>query len=161
MKLAAITVEKARTGDTDRIHQLISYFSDRGEMLPRPLSRIQEGIRDYFIVKDGEQVVGCAALEINWSYSAEIRSVAVAEDSQKQGIGRRLVKACLEDARALGVPAVFCLTSKTGFFKKFGFSPVDKTELPSKILDECSRCPRFPDCDEVTLICHLETPPHK
>ncbi len=161
MKLVAKSVEKARTGDAIRIHQLISYFADKGEMLPRPLNEIRENVRDYFVVKDDEQVVGCAALQVNWSDRAEIRSVAVAPDSQRQGIGDRLIKACLEDAEALGVPTVFCLTSKTGFFEKFGFSPMDKAELPQKVLDECSRCPRFPNCDEVALIYHLETPPKK
>ena len=159
MKLEARLAERARTGDAARIHELINHFADKGEMLPRLVSEIEENIGDYFVVKDDRGVVGCAALNVNWSDRAEIRSVAVAEDSQRQGIGRRLIKACLEDARALGIPTIFCLTSKTGFFERFGFSHMDKTELPREVLEECSRCPRFPDCDEVALIFHLKTPP--
>jgi amino-acid N-acetyltransferase len=127
-------------------------------MLPRPLSEIYENIRDFFVFKEGERVIACAALHILWSDLAEVKSVAVAEDSQKQGIGDQLVEACLKEARGLGIPTIFCLTYKPAFFERFGFSQLDKMELPQKVWNECYRCPKFPNCDEVALISHLETP---
>ncbi len=139
------------------MHQLINYFADRGDMLPRPLSEIYENIRDYFVVRQSERVIGCAALHVSWSDLAEIKSVAVAEDSQHQGIGTQLVEACLNEAKELGIPTVFCLTYKPAFFEKFGFSQLDRMELPRKVWTECYRCPKFPDCDEVALIYHSET----
>ena len=51
---------------------------------------------------------------------------------------------------------MFCLTYKPPFFEKLGFSQVDKMELPQKVWTECYRCPKFPNCDEVALIYHLE-----
>ena len=149
-------VEKARIQDVPQIHQLINYFADKDEMLPRPLSEIYENIRDYFVIRKGEQVIACAALHIMWSDLAEIKSVAVAKDSQRQGIGARLIEACLKEAKGLGIPTVFCLTYKPAFFEKFNFSQIDKMELPRKIWTECYRCPKFPDCDEVALIYQLE-----
>jgi len=143
------------------MHKLINFFADRGEMLPRPLSEVYEQIRDYFIIKDGERVIACAALHVNWSDLAEIKSVAVAEDSQRKGNGNQLIKACLEDARALGIPTVFCLTYKPVFFEKLGFTQLDKMDLPQKIWNECFRCPKFPNCDEIALIYRLETPAGK
>ncbi len=50
-------VEKAKISDATQIHQLINYFANKGEMLARPLSEIYENIRDYFVVRDGEQVI--------------------------------------------------------------------------------------------------------
>ena len=149
-------VEKAKIQDVPQIHRLINSFADKGEMLPRPLSEIYENIRDYFVIKQGEQVIACAALHIMWSDLAEIKSVAVAEDSQQQGIGTQLVEACIKEAKLLGIPTVFCLTYRPAFFEKFGLSQVDKMELPRKVWTECYRCPKFPDCDEVALICNLE-----
>ena len=149
-------VEKARIQDVPQIHRLINNFADRGEMLARPLSEIYENIRDYFVVKQDEQVIACAALHICWSDLAGIRSVAVAKDSQKQGIGAMLIQSCLEEAKELGITTVFCFTYQPGFFEKFGLSQVDKMELPRKVWTECYRCPKFPDCDEVALICKLE-----
>jgi len=149
-------VEKARINDVPQMHQLINYFADRDEMLARSLSEIYESIRDYFVVRQGERVIACAALHVSWADLAEVKSVAVAEDSQQQGIGARLVEACLKEAKELGIPTVFCLTYQPAFFEKFGFSQVDKMELPRKVWTECYRCPKFPDCGEVALIYNLE-----
>ncbi len=149
-------IEKARIQDVPQIHRLINYFADKGEMLARPLSEIYENIRDYFVIRKGEQVIACAALHVMWSDLAEIKSVAVAEDSHRQGIGARLMEACLKEARGLGIPTVFCLTYQPAFFEKFKFSQADKMELPRKVWTECYRCPKFPDCDEVALIHQLE-----
>jgi len=151
-----LKIEKARISDVTQMHKLINYFADKGEMLARPLSEIYENIRDYFVVRQGEQVIACAALHVNWSDLAEIKSVAVAEDSQRQGIGDQLVEACFREAKELGIPTIFCLTYKPAFFEKLGFSQVEKAELPHKVWGECYRCPKFPNCDEVALIYHLE-----
>jgi len=140
------------------MHQLINYFANEGEMLARPLSEIYENIRDYFVVREDKRVIACAALHVNWSDLAEIKSVVVAENSQRQGIGDQLIEVCFREARELGIPTVFCLTYKPNFFERFGFSRVDKMELPHKVWVECYRCPKFPNCDEVALIYHLEMP---
>lgn len=149
-------VKKAKISDATQMHKLINYFADKGEMLARSLSEIYENIRDYLVVREGERVIACAALHVSWSDIAEIKSVAVIEDSQKQGIGDQLVEACLKEAKELGIPTVFCLTYKPAFFEKLGFSQLDKAELPHKVWGECYRCPKFPNCDEVALIYHLE-----
>ncbi len=151
-----MNLEKARICDVPQIHQLINYFADKDEMLARPLSEMYENIRDYFVAREGERMIACVALHVSWSDLAEIKSLAVAEDSQEQGIGAQLVEACLGEAREIGITTVFCLTYKPGFFEQFGFSQAEKTELPHKIWGECYRCPKFPDCNEVALIYHLE-----
>ncbi len=96
------TVEKARISDAAQMHKLINDFADKGEMLPRPLSEIYENIRDYFVVREGERMIACAALHVMWSDLAEIKSVAVAEDSQRQGIGDQLIEACLKEGWLIG-----------------------------------------------------------
>lgn len=150
-----LKVEKARIGDGPQIHKLANYFAEKGVMLPRALSEIYENIRDFFVVRDGDKVIGCASLHIYWSDLAEVRGVAVSEDCQGQGIGARLIEACLREAKELGIQQVFCLTYKAAFFEKLGFRQVDKLELPRKIWSECYRCPRFPNCDEVALTCNV------
>jgi len=154
--LTVISVEKARIGDAPQIQQLISYFADRGEMLARSLGETYDNIRDFFVVREGERVIGCAALHVSWADLAEVKSVAVAEESQQRGVGTQLVKACLKEAGEFGIPKVFCLTYRSSFFEQFGFSQVDKMELPRKIWTECYLCPKFPDCDEIALIRYME-----
>ncbi len=150
-----IKVDRARVSDATSMHRMISHFADKGEMLPRALSEIYDGIRDYFVVRKGSQVIGCVALHVTWVDLAEIRSLAVDEQEQNQSIGSLLVQACLEEAKELGIPRVFCLVRKPAFFERHGFQLIDKTELPQKVWAECYRCPKFPNCDEVALIHHL------
>ena len=146
-------VEKAKISDAQRMHELVNKFADKGEMLPRALSEIYEDIRDYLVIRDASgNVAACVALHVSWSDLAEIRTLAVSEDKQEQGLGSLLIKACLDEARELGIYRVFCLTYKPAFFEKIGFVQVDKMELPRKIWSECFRCPKFPDCDEVALV---------
>jgi len=147
-------VEKAKIADVTQIHKLINGFADRGLMLARPLSEIYESIRDFFVIREGVEVIGCAALHVSWSDLAEIRSVAVAEESQRQGLGGKLVAACLKEAEALGIKSVFCFTYRPEFFKSQKFVDVEKKELPRKVWTDCFRCPKFPDCDEIALIYH-------
>ena len=149
-------IEKARIADIPQMHQLINYFADRGEMLPRPLSEIYESMRDFFVIRDGDRVIGCAALHVSWADLAEVRSVAVAEDYQKQGIGDQLIDACLKEAEELGISTVFCFTYQPAFFKRHKFVDIDKMELPRKVWTDCYRCPKFPNCDEIALIRYLE-----
>jgi amino-acid N-acetyltransferase len=152
---ADIKVDRARVGDANSIHQMISHFADKGEMLPRALSEIYEDIRDYFVVRKRDRVIACAALHVTWVDLAEIRSLAVNEQEQNQRIGSALIQACLEEAKELGIPRVFCLVRKPAFFEKHGFQLIDKADLPHKVWAECYRCPKFPDCDEVALIRRL------
>lgn len=148
-------VEKARIQDVTQIHRLVNYFADKGEMLPRALSELYENIRDFFVVRDGDQVLACASLHIFWSDLAEIRAMAVTEEKQEQGAGALLTQACLDEARSLGVETVFCLTYRPDFFERFGFHQVDLMDLPRKVWGECQRCPKFPHCDEIALTCKL------
>ena len=149
-------VEKARIQDVPQMHKLINHFAAREEMLARSLSEIYENIRDFFVIRHGDKLIACAALHVSWADLAEIKSLAVAQKSHREGIGSRLVEACLNEARQLSIATVFCLTYKPGFFQKFGFREVDKMELSRKVWTECYRCPKFPNCDEVALICNLE-----
>ncbi|MGD0352025.1 MAG: N-acetyltransferase [Dehalococcoidia bacterium] len=151
-------VEKAKINDAQRIHELVNSFADKGEMLPRALSEIYENLRDFFVVRDkNSQLIGCVALHINWADLAEVKSLAVSEDKQAKGLGSVLIKACLDEAKELGIPTVFCLSYKPGFFEKYNFRRVDKMELPRKVWSECYRCPKFPDCDEVALIYNFKS----
>ena len=152
---ADMKVDRAKVSDANSVHRLISHFADRGEVLPRALSEIYEGIRDYFVVRKEGRVIACAALQVTWVDLAEIRSLAVDEQAQSQEIGSKLVQACLEEAKELGIPRVFCLVRKPAFFEKHGFQLIDKKELPQKVWADCYRCPKFPDCDEVALMRQL------
>lgn len=150
------TIRKAKISDVPSIHKLVNSYAANGLMLPRPLSELYENIRDFYLAENNGEIIACAALHINWEDLAEVKSLAVAVDEQKKGLGKKLVDACMEDAKELGASTVFCLTYQPGFFKKQGFKPIDKSELPHKVWGECYKCPKFPNCDENALIFHFD-----
>lgn len=149
-------LRKARINDVKDIQKLLTFFASRGDMLSRSLSELYEAIRDFYIVEEEGRLVGTAALHIVWEDLAEVRSVAVAEDAGKKGIGTQVVQACIDEAKSLGLKRVFCLTYKPNFFARFGFRIVDKSELPHKVWGDCMKCVKFPDCDEIAMILDLD-----
>ncbi len=121
-------------------------------MLPRPVSRIYDNVRDYTVVEVDGRVIGCGALHVMWSDLAEIRAVAVEESYIGSGFGRHIVQTLLDEAVSLEVDRVFVLTYREGFFRHMGFADVDKADLPHKIWSDCINCVHFPNCDEIALI---------
>lgn len=149
-------LRKARIKDIRDIQKLLTYYANRGEMLSRSLSELYESVRDFYVIEEDGRLLGACALHIMWEDLAEIRSVAVAEEVGRKGLGTKLVTACLDEAHELGLKKVFCLTYKPDFFGKFGFRVVDKSELPHKVWRDCINCVKFPDCDEIAMILDME-----
>lgn len=149
-------LRKARIKDVKDIQKLLTYYANRGDMLSRSLSELYESVRDFYVVEKDGNLLGVCALHIMWDDLAELRSVAVAEEACRKGIGSTLVKACLDEARELGLKKVFCLTYKPDFFGKHGFRVVDKSELPHKVWRDCINCVKFPDCDEIAMVLDMD-----
>jgi amino-acid N-acetyltransferase len=101
-------------------------------------------------------ILGCCALQFCWEDLAEIRSIAVNEDRFGQDIGTKLLETAFEEARKYKIKKLFTLTYKPGFFKKFGFIEIDKSDLPIKIWADCIHCVKFPDCDETAMLKELD-----
>ena len=145
-------IRKARVSDVPAIASIINPNAQNGVMLPRPISRIYDNVRDYHVIEVDSVVVGCGALHVMWSDLAEIRAVALKDEFIGKGFGRPIVEILLNEAKELEIEKVFVLTYKEDFFKHLGFSIIDKSELPHKIWNECINCIHFPDCNEVALI---------
>ncbi len=148
-------IRKARIGDARAIQGLIEGSASKGEMLHRSLSEIYDNIRDFYVFHGDRSLLGTCAVHICWEDLAEIRSLTVLEEERRKGIGSKLVRACLREAKQLGVRKVFALTYEPSFFQLFGFGIVDKAALPHKVWSDCLKCVKFPDCDEVALTLEL------
>jgi N-acetylglutamate synthase-like GNAT family acetyltransferase len=85
------------------------------------------------------RIVGFAALEVYSKKLAEIRSLAVADEMQGRGVGRRLVGACVERAHERNILEVMVVTSSEDFFRACGFHfalPGEKKALFLQTRDE-------------------------
>jgi amino-acid N-acetyltransferase len=153
----AMLVRKAKIGEVRALQQILAHYAREGKLLARSLSELYSHLRDMFVCVEPqkEQVVGCCALHIVWDNLAEIRSAAVLEELQGQGLGRQLVEACIAEAKDLEIARLFVLTIETGFFEHVGFRIVDKDILPHKIWADCIHCPKYPECDETAMVLDL------
>ncbi|MDD2752141.1 MAG: N-acetyltransferase [Candidatus Omnitrophica bacterium] len=148
-------IRKAKIEDIKQIQGMINFFASKDLMLARSLNELYENIRDFWVYEERGKVLGCSALHISWENLAEIKSVAVAKNRQKKGIGKGLIQACLQEARSLGAKQIFVLTYQSSFFKRFGFKRIKNSSLPHKIWAECINCCKFPNCQEVAMIKRL------
>jgi amino-acid N-acetyltransferase len=141
--------------DVRAIQSLVNQYAGSGQMLPRTLNELYENLRDFHVCEEKGSLVGVCALHVSWDGLAEIRSLAVRQDRVRQGIGTELVHQCLTEASSLQVARVFVLTYQDRFFRRLGFTDVDKKELPHKIWTDCLNCVKFPNCDETALIINI------
>jgi len=148
-------IRKANVSDIKKIYKLIAYYAARDQMLPRSLNELYEHVRDYVVYAEGAHLYGCCALHVDWEDLGEIKSLAVARSHLRRGIGARLLKHCLKEAGQLRLKKVFALTFVPLFFKKLGFTVIDKQNLPHKIWNECINCVHFPNCSETALLKEL------
>ena len=132
-----ISIEDASPGDANAILSLL----DRTHL---PKDGLVDHLRTALVARRGREIVGSAALEV-YADGALLRSVAVDPREQGTGLGRRLTEAAAAKALALGVPALYLLTTTAeGFFPKFGFARIGRSEVPASVqqsIEFRSACP--------------------
>ena len=98
------------------IRGLIRLFP--GQLVQKNLPRVSS----FFVATTGDKIIGCCALQVYSKRLAEVRSLAVHPDYQKQRVAAKLVERCTERAREQGIKELFAVTSRTSFFERLGFA---------------------------------------
>jgi amino-acid N-acetyltransferase len=156
-------IRKATVSDVKGMLELINGFAGANLMLPRGPKDLFEHIRDFVVATEHETeqgqetplIIACGGLHILWKNLAEVRSMAIHPNYQHKGLGRKLVEFMKTEAVQLGIKYLYTFTLAEEFFKMLGFRLQEKEELPSKLWDDCSRCPKFFKCDEVGMVLEL------
>ncbi len=148
----ALVCRKAAMGDIAPLLKLVNGYAAKGVMLPRTEFEMSENIRDFSVILSGEELVGCGALHFYTPTAGEILSVAVAEAWKTHGVGKRVVEALIAEAQQYSLHMVFAFTYVADFFRKLGFSEVERGVLPLKAWKDCLRCPKFQCCDEIPVV---------
>ena len=161
-----IVIQKAQIRDVQEILDLVNGFASSNLMLPRGPQYLYENIRDFVIaidknipvytLTDTKEVmnlmVACGSLHVLWEDIAEVRALAIHPDYQHLGLGSRIVKFMEEEARKIGIHRLFTFTMTEDFFRALGFRKINRKDLPPKVWGECSRCPKYFQCDEVGMV---------
>ncbi len=145
--------------DVSALGSIINDCAEYGQMLHRSLEYLYENVRDFQVAEVDGRVAGVCGLKIVWGDLAEVYALAVGPAHRGQGLGRKLVEACFDEARRLGVRRLMTLTYEQSFFEKLGFAVLDRQQLPLKVWSECLRCSKNQRCDEIAMACVLEDVP--
>ena len=132
-------IRPAQTRDIKGIRQLIDSYAPQGRLLSKETVTLYESVQEFTVAVEGDQVVGCGALHVLWEDLAEVRTVAVAQEFHKQGIGHLILKEIIRRAREVGVKRIFCLTFQVEFFGSVGFQVIEGTPVEPAVYTELLR----------------------
>ena len=152
----SVAIRPARVEDVGDMQEVINRYAAEDRMLERSRDFLLEHLRDFLVAEDASGFLGCCALAVLTPDLAEVRSLAVRPEAAGRGIGRALVRACIAEARRLGVRRVFALTLVPEFFERCGFMLTSLGRLPEKSAAECPVCPKRFKCDEHAMLLHLD-----
>ncbi len=120
-----VHIRPAQPSDMLAIRALIRRYPEKlvQQDLPRAPSFFAAFVRG--------RLIGCCALQVYSRRLAEVRSLAVDEEFQKQGIAGKLVARCLDHARQRGVKQILAVSGDPDFFRQSGFETFfrEKTAL--------------------------------
>lgn len=98
-----------------------------------PTSDLPTSLNDFFVAKEGDQLIGLIGLE-KYHENGLLRSMVVHPDFRNKNIASRLVQKIEELAKAESLRAVYLLTETAEkYFERKGYVKVDRSEVPSGI----------------------------
>jgi putative acetyltransferase len=95
------------------IMRLFSLVEHDHKVLGDPIGQIIERGGQIIVAVAGGRVVGCCALVPMEPGVFEMAKLAVAEDCQGRGIGRKVMERTIEEARAMGAKRLYLETNHT------------------------------------------------
>ncbi len=132
-------IRPARTADVRGIRELVAPLAEQRVLVSKEAVTYFESLQEFRVAELDGRVVGCGALHVMWEDLAEVRTLAVAADQLGTGLGGRLLEVLVEEARALGVRRLFCLTFETGFFGRHGFEEIEGQAVSWQVYAELLR----------------------
>lgn len=146
-----IKIRDAKVKDSSAVIKLVGSYAKTGIMLEIDKEFFFENISNFKIAVYGKHIIGCAALIIFNKELGELRSLAVDKKYLKLGTGKYLTEEIEKKSKELGIKKLFILTYKDNYFSSLGYKKVKFNSFPPKIWKYCSKCPKFPKCDEVAM----------
>ncbi len=148
-------IRPAAIADVPEIHHLLETYASKGNLLPRTMSELYRHLRDFFVIEIHGRVAAIGALEIFTEDLGEVRSLVVAEEHERHGLGRLMVQRIVAEARRIGLRRLMALTYVPAFFHKLGFKTVPMETLPEKVWGVCIKCYKYNNCDETAVLLEL------
>jgi len=111
-------------------------------LLGKDLVVLFESVQQFTVAEDADgNLIGCGALHVMWDDLGEIRTLIVADEWLHHGVGRAIVDRLEENARALGLRRLFCLTFEVEFFSARGFEVIGEQVVDPDVYSQLIRSP--------------------
>lgn len=143
-----LDIRPAKAGDVETIKQLL-VDNDL------PIAGVDEHWRTFIVARDGKRIVGCGGSE-TYPAAALIRSIAVAPEYRRNGVGRRIVRELLDRLSSHGLREFYLLTTTAEqYFRKRGFQKIDRDEVNPALLSSREfqdACPESAVCMRLVML---------
>lgn len=119
---ASISFRRATVDDIHAVFDFLSPFMERQQILTRTPEQVAALLPySQLAFAEHDVVVGFVAVEIYSHKLAEIQCLCVAADYQRQGIGKQLVRFCIEVTREEGILELMAISASDRFLMDCGF----------------------------------------
>lgn len=136
------TVRPAVTRDVRGIARLLDPYVQRRILLGKDLVVLYESVQQFVVAEDADgRLIGCGALFVMWEDLGEIRTLIVADDWLRHGVGQALVDGLEKRAVGLGLRRLFCLTFEVEFFTRRGFARIGEQVVDPDVYSQLVRSP--------------------
>jgi len=135
--MSTATIRAARPTDLSAVHSLLTHAD-------LPLDGVPSDLAHFLVAERGGEVVGAIGLE-PYGAAALLRSAVVAPSVRGSGVGERLVRQLLDEAKRHRMSEVVLLTTTAeSWFPRFGFHKVSRDDVPTAVkqsVEFTSACP--------------------
>jgi amino-acid N-acetyltransferase len=136
-----------KMSQTDEYERLTKFFADNEMEFDGEEEVDTDVVRCYKVTTDGDRLVGGVVLAKREGRYI-IDGIAVDPEYRKHKIGKIMLKKVIEVTGELDGREIYLVARAPGFFKKYGFVPVDADLAPNFF--ECRYCPQY------GVTCHPE-----
>lgn len=132
-------VRPARSADVIGIRSLLQPMVEQRILLGKDLAILYGSVQEFVVAEADGQLIGCGALHVIWEDLGEVRTLLVRDDWLHHGVGRAIVDHLEQNATALGLTRLFCLTFEVSFFTRRGYTPIGEQVVDPDVYSQLLR----------------------
>jgi amino-acid N-acetyltransferase len=126
-------IRPMKSEDIGDVLRLMAPGIESGNLLPRSREDLQAGLRHYAVFETDGALRGCGALIPSEDGRGEIAAMAVDPVYAHLGIGNKILRYFIEQARLGGLAGLYALTTRaTDWFRDMGFERGEVSDLPEE-----------------------------
>ncbi|WP_259606696.1 MULTISPECIES: amino-acid N-acetyltransferase [Microbacterium] len=153
--MSDLLVRPARSTDILPIHRMLEPLVEQRILLGKDLAVLYGAVQEFVVAEADGELIGCGALHVIWEDLGEVRTLLVRDEWLHHGVGKAIVERLEQNARALGLTRLFCLTFEVDFFTRRGFEPIGEQIVDADVYSQLLRS-GDPGVEEFLDLAHVK-----